>query len=324
MPRPTLRPLLAVVVAFALAGVLAACGASGGGGITEEGAGPQAAEPTSDAGDVPDEADAPGTTFDPTAERSDVDCTPEGLAEEDGTEFVLAHQVVDGELGATCFGEDDEVLFAAWDDLRAITPPDQLNDLAAFAGFASSEGGDEETLAYVLNLDGEGDTFLMAINLDAYESDRDQALLTVAHEFSHVFTLLPSQVDRSDAAYESCDTYLTDEGCFRADSLIAAWIDEFWTDDELAALDPDEEASGAGGEERCATDPGFFGPYAASNPEEDFAESFSAYVFDVATETPEQQARVDWLADQPGLVEFRERAVDADLAPIDWLFEPCG
>ena len=103
-----------------------------------------------------------------------------------------------------------------------------------------------------------------------------------------------------------------------------AVIDEFWSDAELATLDPDEEASGAGGEERCATDPGFFGPYAASNPEEDFAESFSAYVFDVPTETPEQQARVDWLADQPGLVEFRERAVDADLAPIDWLFEPCG
>ena len=46
--------------------------------------------------------------------------------------------------------------------------------------------------------------------------------------------------------------------------------------------------------------------------------------YDVDVATDEQQARLDWLADQPGLVEFRERATDAGLTPIPDLFEGCG
>ena len=322
MLRRGTRFLLVLAAVLLVGAVATACSEAGDGDVADE--------PVERSGGGTDEAgdgsgdDGPAGGFDPTLERSDVDCTPEGLGDDDTVELVLAHQVVDGGLGAVCFGDEDDVLLGAWGDLTAITPPGQLNDLAAFAGFASTEGGDEETLAFVLPLDGDGEAFLMAINVEAYEADREQALLTVAHEFSHVFTLLPSQVDRSDEAFETCGTYLSSEGCFYDDALIAAWVAEFWSDAQLDSLDPDVEPSGAEGEERCAADPGFLGPYAASDPEEDFAESFSAYVFDVEVDTDEQQARLDWLAAQPGLAEFRDRADDAGLTPLDNLFEPCG
>ena len=323
-----MRPhLLRLVLALSIVAASARC--AGSDDVADEPGGDDVAIDEPAVLDGGDDADEPvaadlDTDSDMDLARGDIDCTPDGLGEDDSVDLVLARYVVDGDLGADCFGEPDDVLLDAWDDLAAITPPDQLNDLAAFAGFASTEGGDEETLAYVTPLDGEGETFLMAINLDAYEDDRDQALLTVAHEFSHVFTLLPSQVDRSNEAFDSCETYLSSEGCFLDDSLIAAWVDEFWSDAQLDSLDPEADPSGAEGEARCAADPGFLGPYAASDPEEDFAESFSAYVFDVEAASDGQQDRLDWLAEQPGLVAFRDRAVDAGLTPLANEFETCG
>jgi hypothetical protein len=252
------------------------------------------------------------------------DCSAEGLGEDELTEFTTAHVVVDGELAAPCLGDEDPTLLDAWDLLAAITPPGQLADLGLFAAFRSGEDGDEVTLAFVNTVDDDGTTFQMSVNVDEYAVDIEQARLTMAHEFAHVFTSTTTQVDRSAEAADTCDTYFNGESCFLPDSLIAQWIDEFWGDGLIDDIEPGSEPSVADGQERCDLDPGFFGAYAASDPEEDFAEAFSAYVFAVPGVHPEQHRRLDWLADQPGLAEFRERAVDAGLAPVDFEFDPCG
>lgn len=318
-------PRAAVLLLALLATLVAGCSAEG-----DDAAPEPTAELEGDVADLApegeDEVELEPELEEPdlTATRDDVDCSAEALGDGDGTDMTVAHVVVDGELGEVCFGEADDRLLVAWNDLVTITPPDQLNELVLFAGFGSSEEGDEQTLAFVNATDDEGEAFQMSINLEAYEDDDQVALLTIAHEFAHVFTQVPSQIDRSDEAFEQCDTYQSAAGCFAPDSLIAAWVDTFWTDELLASLDPDAEPTVAEGEERCAADPQFFGPYAASDPEEDFAETFSAYVFDVPVDVPEQQEKLDWLADQPGLVEFRERAEAAGLTPLDNTFEPCG
>lgn len=261
---------------------------------------------------------------DPDGTRDDVDCSAEGLGSDDELEFGVGHYVVDGELGAVCFGEDSETLTASWDLLATITPPLQLTDLGLFGGFASREGGDEVTLAFVNALDDFGTLFQMSVNLDAADDDPDELQLTMAHEFSHVFTGTESQLDRTDEAIDNCETYYNGEGCYLADALMWQWIQEFWGGGLIEEVDPEADATGDEGQERCDTNAGFFGAYAASNPEEDFAESFSAMVFRVEAATPEQQARIDWLAAQPGLVEFRARAVAAGLGPLSNGFDPCG
>jgi hypothetical protein len=38
----------------------------------------------------------------------------------------------------------------------------------------------------------------------------------------------------------------------------------------------------------------------------------------------DQQRKLDWLAAQPGLAEFHDRAVAAGLAPVDYRFDECG
>lgn len=266
--------------------------------------------------------------IDPALTRDDVACDAEALGEGGEVEFIDAYYVVDGTLGAVCYGEEDPTIAKAWKSLATITPPGQLNDLALFAGFGTSGGAAEETsgttLAFVNTVDDEGSAFQMSVNLDAYDEDPEEAALTMAHEFSHVFTATERQIDRSPEAADNCATYFNGEGCYLPDSLMAEWIAEFWSPEDLANVDPNADVGIDDGAELCAADPSFLGPYAATTPEEDFAESFSAFVYRVPATTPEVQAKLDWFAEQPGLVEFRDRAEAAGKGPLAGSFEGCG
>jgi hypothetical protein len=254
----------------------------------------------------------------------EVDCSEEALTGGDeGFMFTSAYIVVDGELGELCFGVDDPVIVDAWESLATIAPQRQLADLVLFAGFEPDGEIEADTLAFVNSIDADGSAFQMSVNtLDAV-ADPDELLLTLAHEFSHVFTATSTQLDRTDEATEECDTWFNGEGCYLDDSLMWAWVDEFWAGPLLDSVDPFED-SPADADARCDQDEGFFGPYAATNPEEDFAEAFSAFVFELEPVTDGQVERLDWIADQSGLAEFRERAVVAGLTPLANNFDVCG
>ena len=321
-----------VSVAFAIALFATGCVSSDDDSAEDDSEAPPATGAVVDGGSEPapteaspeGSSDGQGGGIDPLLTRDDIDCSEDGLGSTDETEFINAHVVVGGVLGALCYGDEDPTLITAWEELAIITPGLQLADLGLFGGFISGEGGEETTLAFVNTLDDDGTLFQMSVNLDSYDEDANEARLTMAHEFSHVFTALPSQIDRSAEAADSCATYDNAEGCYAADSIMAQWIALFWGNGLIDQIDPNTEATGAEGEARCDVNPGFFGPYAASNPEEDFAESFSAFVYRLETATPEQQAKFDWMAAQPGLAEFRDRAVSAGVGPLENNFEACG
>ena len=271
-----------------------------------------------------EESDA-GTGGNETLTRSDVDCDAETLGEGDEVQFVGAYYVVDGQLGERCHGDDDPTILAAWENLGTIADQASLSDLALFAGFVANDPDAEATtLAFVNVADDEGLAFQMSVNLDSYDEDLDEATLTMAHEFSHVFTSTPSQIDRSEESAGSCETYDNGEGCFLTDSIMAQWIARFWDEAAIDAIDPSVEPDPADGDDRCATDDSFLGPYAASNPEEDFAETFSAFVYGIEPPSDAIGAKYDWLADQPGLAEYRDRAEAAGVGPLADKFEACG
>ena len=270
-----------------------------------------------------DEEIEPGEpAIDPSLTRDDVDCSPAGVGAEFAA-FTTVHVVVDGILGEPCLGDEDPTLLDAWNTLAVIAPTLARADLGLFGGFTGEDDGDEATLAFVNAMDDDGTLFQMSVNLDAFEDDVNESYLTMAHEFSHVFTQLPSELDRSVEAEASCATYDNGEGCFLPDSLMALYIDEFWPGDLLDDVDPSEDATVASGAERCELNADFLGPYAASNPEEDFGETFSAFVFRLDTDSA-IDAKTDWMAEQPGLVEFRNRATEAGLTPLENNFERCG
>jgi len=254
----------------------------------------------------------------------DIDCSVDALTGgDDGFLFTSAHPVVEGVLGDVCFGVEDPVILDAWDSLVTIAPPGQLGDVTLFAGFEPDGDVEADTLAFVNSIDADGTQFQMSVNTVEAVADPDELLLTLAHEFTHVFTATSTQLDRTDDALDDCDTWFNGDGCYLADALIVAWVDEFWAGPLLDSVDPLED-SPDDAEARCGEEDGFFGSYAATNPEEDFAEAFSAFVFDVDPATDGQVERLAWIERQPGLSEFRERAVTADLTPLDNNFDVCG
>lgn len=272
----------------------------------------------SDSGAASGIESADGSLDDP--DSSNVICVDPDDDDIGGDRFTysVAYQVVDGTLGPTCFGEPDQLLEESWSMLADITPPDQLRDLAVFGGFTTRS----DTLAFVTTADeGLGSLYEMSINLGTANDDLDELSLTLAHEFSHVFTATPNELDR-DVLDDECDGFHNGEGCYRPDSLIDSWVKEFWPE-HIDSYDPDDNPEDDV-VERCSIDPGFFGSYGATNPEEDFAESFAAYVLRVPTEGERQQARVDWIDDQPGLREFRDRAVASGYGPLTSNFDECG
>ncbi len=268
----------------------------------------------------------PGTDVaaDSAGPVDEIDCSLDALqGDDEELAFTSAYVVVNGELGALCYGNDDDTILDAWDSLATITPDGQLGDLVLFGGFEPDGDLAAETLAFVNTVDSDASGFQMSINTVDAIADPDELLLTLAHEFTHVFTATAEQLDRTDEAIDDCTTYFNGEGCYLDDSLMHNWINAFWDPEVLATVDPNEE-SVDDADARCADDDGFFGPYAATNPEEDFAEAFSAFVFDVAPDTDGQAERLDWIAAQPGLAEFRDRAEAAGMTPLANNFDLCG
>lgn len=265
-----------------------------------------------------------GLDSEPEAQDRDVDlvdalgCDRETIGNDDGS-LVSAMAVDDGAFVGLCFGSPDDRLDDVWEILSSITPDAVIDDIDLVAGFDQPDG---DTLAFA-SMIGEGnDRFVIAVNLAKAAEDPDELRLTLAHEVSHVFSQTPDQLD-VDGDESDCDTFFNGNGCLLPGSYVMAWLDRFWTEDDLASLGDPGVPDEAGGDERCDLNREFLGPYAASHPEEDFAESFSAYVFDLDVD-PSVQPKLDFFDDYPELVAFRDQvAALGEPAPAN-TFDLCG
>lgn len=245
-------------------------------------------------------------------------CDRKTIGEESGP-LVVAYGVDDGRLSPVpCFGRPSEVVEAAWNDLSAITPRELIEGVAIVAGFTESDN----TLAYAAPVDNDSDEHLIAVAIDAAIDDPEELRLTMAHELAHVFTQTTDQIDVAVFGDE-CETFFNGFGCYQVDAYVTAWIDQFWPPDEIATLPADYSVDIDGGEERCDLDPSFPGSYAASHPEEDFAESFSAFVFDVDL-PPSLTPRLEFFSDYPEFLAMRDAVRLVAVEPPPNTFGRCG
>jgi hypothetical protein len=256
--------------------------------------------------------------------RGDVSCSRDFVTQGGGEAFpeafTSAHFVVEGILGAVCLGVPDERLLEAWYWLRVVAPAEDLEPLVLLAGFDA----ESEFLAYVeplLAVDGTIG-FQMTVNLRKSVEDEVELMLTMAHEFTHIFAQVTEQLDLT-VPLEECATYFDGEGCFREGSYIHRWTEAFW-DDWIHEIDPRDPDRPEGSYERCLADDSFLGSYAARNPEEDFAETFSAYVYRVPVDSPGLLAKYAFFEADPSLSQYRERVEAFGIGPLPNQFEGCG
>ncbi len=246
-------------------------------------------------------------------------CDRKTIGEESGP-LAVAYGVVDGQIADTpCFGEPSDVVVSAWNELAAVTPLELIDAVTIVAGF-DDEGG--ETLAYAAPVANDSDEHLIAVGMDSAVQDPQELRLTMAHELAHVFGQTPGQIDVA-VFDDECDTFFNGFGCFAADAYVTAWVDQFWPSSVVDSLPDDHSVDIDGGDDRCTVDPAFPGSYAASHPEEDFAESFSAYVFDVELPAALEE-RLGFFDEYPEFVSMRDavRAIDEPAPPNN--FGRCG
>jgi hypothetical protein len=264
-------------------------------------------------------AETVGSVDPATTERvQDPDCDPETIGPDEGP-VVAAYAVSDGVIEGLCAGEPDDRLDVAWEELTSIVPAADLADVGVVAGF---DDPDSDVLAFATPLGTGNDRFGIVVNLPLAIDDPEQMRLTLAHEMSHVFTQTPDQLDL-EVAPEDCPTFHNGNGCFLDDALLMTWIDRFWSAEQLASIPDPTQGDEPGAEARCSADPGFLGVYAASSPEEDLAESFSAYVFGLDVPAA-VQPRLDFFAQRPEFQAYRDQALAHPEGVPTSPFDECG
>lgn len=257
-------------------------------------------------------------------------CDP-GDVEREGIVTAM-HFVVRGMIQTPCYAETaddpdaildgDPRLVVAWEVLTSMAPQEFLADISLVAGYEPCSSCD--TLAFVSALDEQASFFVLAVDVVTAEADPEELRLTLMHELTHVFAQSPGDQLDVTSSPEGCVTFYNGVGCFRSDSYIWAWIQEFWRPEMLDTL-PVDGSVGDDDEavERCRIDPAYTGSYAAVHPEEDFAESFSAYVLDVEGD-PALLPKFAFFDRYPELVAIRENARALGYSGTEAEFEGCG
>ena len=175
-----------------------------------------------------------------------------------------------------------------WRDFARISP-DSISDSYIDEYLVYSDSKDD-SIAYVADDDGNG-KWTLAINLAMYLQDsKKEQSFTLIHELTHIITLNSSQVVVSGG----CKTYSTAEGCANQSSYLNQFVTKFWTPDMLRIVAKEKDVY-TGRESK------FTSEYAATNPEEDIAESFALYVLSQSPTHPKTQ----FFQNYPALVQIR-------------------
>ncbi|RMF03441.1 MAG: hypothetical protein D6768_05875, partial [Chloroflexi bacterium] len=184
-----------------------------------------------------------------------------------------------------------------WNFTRSILPKTILKEETR--QYHIFTDGPDETLAFVSPLPDDPYHWFVAVDIEDAPNPigpDKEFVHTIIHEFAHILTLRSAQVppdpDAGTGAMEddsptetelSCPNFFTGEGCAEAQSYINLFFDRFWADiyDEFLDLDAaetEEEYSDLAYEFYQTYQDRFVTEYAATNPGEDIAESFTFFV----------------------------------------------
>lgn len=198
---------------------------------------------------------------------------------------------------------------------------DKHNEMWAFyKAFVSSEhlewinefeiyDGEGQEYGYVVNLGDDLTKWRLGLAIDGAYSDElneDKELAhTVIHEQFHVLSLNRNQLNPSD---ESC-YYSNQEGCAIDGSYLDDFVEIFWEDirEEHEKINPNNGNKLYRFYEKYESQ--FVNDYAATNPEEDIAESFTYFVKsnEATNGNMIKDKKVSYFYKYPELVNLREK-----------------
>ena len=222
---------------------------------------------------------------------------PEEPAEEEDPPILAQYEI--GADGALIPDKSDKAEYRTlWDKVNALLPQGSLKPFTRFTIFTD---GEADILAYVVPADDEGARWELAVDPEDAD-DPVEFTETVYHEYAHYLTLNNHQV--SYGVPKRYDCYGENDMTSNPDSYLNAFYQRFWKDyldDRLA--DPESDSFYLRHEDDFITS------YAATDPTEDIAESFSYFVlYDKPQGTAVWEQKQSFFYDYPELVAFRDQA----------------
>jgi hypothetical protein len=189
-----------------------------------------------------------------------------------------------------------------WDYFVSFMPADQRDLIAEFIIFTDGSGN---VLAATDQLSEAPDAWSLEVDI-ADAEDKAELTYTLLHEYAHVLTLNNTQFS---AAASGGDTYESEDEPLAGDSYLNLFYQEFWTDIytewELAY---DEDYLDDFYEEHSDE---FLTDYAATEPEEDIAESWLYFIIE---EQPQGESIAEdkmlFFYDFPAMTALREEIRD--------------
>lgn len=199
-----------------------------------------------------------------------------------------------------------------WDIVVATLPPDLRPALDEFLVFDTDLSSRDGYVVGEVSPRGEDPAHWRLSVAPNSGSDLDVAI-TVAHEVGHLMTLTSAQL-KPGVTDATCDTTSVPEGCLADDSLLQAFTDGTWDESQWSAwekadaIDDDNKRQDAIDAFYDSHAKDFVTSYAATDPMEDFAETFAV-----------------WCAvgpDSPVLSDVVEGDVHDGAAKLAWMSHP--
>lgn len=235
---------------------------------------------------------------------------PLKLGFDDTEDYLAVYSVNDLNL-ILAEGEDDSFDVDVWNILKNISNKETLSKHLEY--FAIYDDTDSDTVAFVEESTYSQD-WLMAINLSQLSFDSKESkydiIETMVHEYAHIVSFNNDQVP--DVSEEKCQTRYVVEGCPLKSSYYQSFVDTFWSQKDIEFVDKliesndqediDEELYDFYEENKDA----FITDYAATNPGEDFAESFAHFMLeDVHSGKEIKSKKVNFFFNYPEFIELR-------------------
>lgn len=207
-------------------------------------------------------------------------------------------------------GNSDEEDAIAWKKAVSILPNDILKQhVREYEVFSD---GIENLLASVENIDTEGKTWVFAIDYaDAIKPNSADFTTTLIHEFFHIVSLNDKQISRN---FKSCSQYQIQEGCTKKNSYLNQFYQKFWDKPNLQKFQQSIKDLQGFDKEDAINDfydkhsDEFVNEYSATNPVEDFTETFAFFVLSdkITNEKTIKEQKLNFFYQYPKLVKIRQ------------------
>lgn len=190
--------------------------------------------------------------------------------------------------------QDDETAHqTVWEYFSSLIPASQRGMIAEYSIITDGQGG---TLAAVSQTYTDPNLWMLQVDI-ADTTNYYEMTFTLIHEFGHLLTLGPQQVPPSLAVFNNpeddnlyfdevsaCPNYFPGEGCAKPASYINEYYKQYWADlyeewNQINLEEDDDIYYEKLDEFYYKYEDQFVTSYAAINPEEDIAESWSFFIF---------------------------------------------